>query len=344
LLLGLCHDENKACVGCVHRHTNIYYSRLRSSFGRKRVTAISEPLLEILLEGPITKKKAELSGMAWMDDTLVLLPQYPEEFGDAGVLFAIPKQSILDYLDGKADKPISPETINIVMPKLKDLIPDYEGFESIEFHGQDVYLTIESGKGNNMMGYLITGVLSPDKKEIHLDVSQMKEIPPPVQLDNRTDEALIIDQNKIYTFFEANGENINPHPVAHVFDLSLNTMGIVSFPHLEYGVTDATVGPDGGIWVINQIAPKDSDIYPRFDPLMNIPTQEITPDSLKHMERLIKLRFTDQGFMLADFPPIQIVLGDVPRNWEGLSLLDDRGFLLVTDKSPDTILGFVPMP
>jgi hypothetical protein len=38
------------------------------------------------------------------------------------------------------------------------------------------------------------------------------------------------------------------------------------------------------------------------------------------------------------------VFGGLGRNWEGLVRLDDRGFLLVTDLFPGTILGFVPAP
>jgi hypothetical protein len=32
------------------------------------------------------------------------------------------------------------------------------------------------------------------------------------------------------------------------------------------------------------------------------------------------------------------------RNWEGLVLFDQRGFLVATDKYPGTLLGFVEMP
>jgi hypothetical protein len=46
-----------------------------------------------------------------------------------------------------------------------------------------------------------------------------------------------------------------------------------------------------------------------------------------------------------DGPPIQMELtSDDARNWEGLVRLDERGFLIMTDKFPETILGFVTMP
>jgi len=71
---------------------------------------------------------------------------------------------------------------------------------------------------------------------------------------------------------------------------------------------------------------------------------EEVPNKNRQVERIIKLNFTDAGIKLADQPPVQIPLIHTARNWEGLALLDDRGFLLVTDKSPNTMLGFVPMP
>ena len=312
---------------------------------KKESQLVPQTLIEIPLDGPITKKKAELSGMAWLDeDTLVLLPQYPDVFGTPGILFTISKQAILDYLDHKSVEPILPGMIILDMPNFRDMIPDYEGFEAIEFHDKNIYLTIESGKGNHMMGYLISGVVSANNKEIQIDASQMTKIPPPIQLDNRTDEALLIDQGKIYTFFEANGASINSYPVAHVFDLNLNALGTVSFPHLEFRVTDTAMGTDDGIWVINQISQKDIDILPQFDPLSNTSPQVTSSATFMHVERLVKLNLDGKGFTIADFPPIQIKLGDTPRNWEGLAILDNRGFLLVTDKSPDTILGFVQMP
>jgi hypothetical protein len=58
---------------------------------------------------------------------------------------------------------------------------------------------------------------------------------------------------------------------------------------------------------------------------------------------------THEGIALADRPPLQLALSDdllgmIGRNWEGLARLDPRGFLLVTDTFPGTILAFVPAP
>ena len=70
------------------------------------------------------------------------------------------------------------------------------------------------------------------------------------------------------------------------------------------------------------------------------PTHRIFPQ----VERLlaIEIQADTRTIMLADRAPLYLRLaGPLPRNWEGLTRLDDRGFLLVTDEFPDTLLGFV---
>jgi len=306
--------------------------------------SMAQAIEEIPLNGSITKEKAELSGVAWVGDTLILLPQYPEKFGPKeGVLFAIPKQAILDYLDGKSKEPLTPYEIVLSAPGLKDSIHDYEGFESIGSWNNTIYLTIESGKDHNMLGYLVSGTISADQKEIALDTSHIVEIEPAIQMDNRTDEALVITQNKIFTFFEVNGASLNPHPAVHVFSLDLTPQDIISFPNLEYRVTDATLGPNGEIWVINNLTPNDAELFTKSDPLIEKYNVENSA-YVQQVERLVKLDFSVDGITLANSPPVQILLAKEPRNWEGLVLLDDRGFLLVTDKRPDTMLGFLPIP
>ena len=54
----------------------------------------------IELSGPISSPKAELSGMAWYGDNLILLPQYPDRFPSErdGCVFSISKKKILGYL------------------------------------------------------------------------------------------------------------------------------------------------------------------------------------------------------------------------------------------------------
>jgi hypothetical protein len=299
----------------------------------------------IPLDGPIAKKSAELSGLAWYGDTLILLPQYPERFGeDGGMLFAIPKQMIMDYLDGKSNTPITPTTIKMIAPGLSDSIHDFGGYEAIAFSGRNIYLTIEAGKNEKMMGYLVTGNISADQSEIRIDTTRIVKIPPPLLMDNRAYEALIVDEDRILAFFEVNGKNLNPSPIAHVFALDLSPLGTIPFPNLEYRVTDAARDSNGQIWVINKFSPNDEDITTRIDPLVEQYGQGTTHQEYGQVERLVALGETSTRITLMDKAPIQLKLFEDVRNWEGLVALDKRGFLLVTDKSPGTLLGFVPLP
>ena len=308
-------------------------------------TIAEQPVILIPLNGPIAHEDAELSGLAWQDDTLILLPQYPDRFGkDDGVLFAIPKSIILDVVDRKSKGPVTPTFIQFFASNLERSIHDFEGYEAIGFSGENVYLTIESGKDENMMGYLVGGKISADQSEMHVDPASLVEIPPPVLIDNRTDESIIVMEDRILTFFEANGKQFNANPVAHVFGLDLSPQGNISFPNLEYRVTDATLGPDGRIWVINKFAPNDTDILPRSDPVAANYGRGNTHKKYPQVERIVALDKGAAGLTLADLPPIPLELIEDVRNWEGLVALDNRGFLLVTDSSPGTMLAFVPLP
>ena len=43
-------------------------------------------------------------------------------------------------------------------------------------------------------------------------------------------------------------------------------------------------------------------------------------------------------------PPIQLYLEEKSRNWEGLARVDGKGFLMIVDEHPRTILAFIPKP
>ena len=70
----------------------------------------------------------------------------------------------------------------------------------------------------------------------------------------------------------------------------------------------------------------------------------------EQVERLVEMQIVDATTIeLVDRPPLQLQLtaewdNDGARNWEGLVRLDDLGFVVVTDRFPNTILGFVPLP
>ena len=303
-------------------------------------------VVEIELAGPVADRKAEVSGMAWFGEHLILLPQYPYSMG--GNVYAISKGDLLAVLDGEIDGPILPRPIPLAGPKPGSLVPGYDGLEAIGFRGQQVFITIEAFEDGATGGYLIDGRINADLSRLEIDGSILTPLPPPRAVFNGADEALLVSGDSVLTFFELNGSDLVEAPVARRFQLSLTGTGAIPFPHIPYRVTDATALNDAGeFWVINYFFPGEWEIHAGVrDPFPLRYGYGATHTQGQAVERLIKLRYAGSAITLADEPPIQLRLrGDgKSRNWEGIVRIDDRGFLLITDKHPTTLLAFVPYP
>jgi hypothetical protein len=295
--------------------------------------------------------EAEISGMAWYGDTLILLPQYPQRYAENlpqssdGALFALPKEDLLSFLF--SEQP--PDAANIsliplIAPNLSGQIAGFEGFEAIAFSAQHVFLTIEAKQSSGMMGYLISGTIADDLSQISLDSTSLVQIPPQAKLSNMTDEALFIAGNRVVTLYEANGAAVNPKPVAHQFDFLSQPLETIPFPNVEYRITDVTP-PDGQgqFWAINYFYPGDSKLKPGDDLLAARFGEGATHARYTTVERLLEFQYRKDGITLTDTPPLQLELIDDQhsRNWEAIAPLDDLGFILATDKFPETILAFV---
>jgi hypothetical protein len=114
------------------------------------------------------------------------------------------------------------------------------------------------------------------------------------------------------------------------------------FPHIEYRITDATtVDEYGRFWIINYYSGSDK-YYAENDPIAERVGIGATHSMFEHVERLVEFQLTESGIIFSGAAPIQFKLPNKePRKWEGVARLGERGFLVATDKSPDTILGFV---
>jgi hypothetical protein len=310
------------------------------------VAIVSEqPVIEIPLNGPVSEANAEVSGITWYGDWLILLPQYPSVLG--GSVYALAKADIIAFLDGEKEGPLTPRAIASNATDLEDL-PDYEGLEAIVFEGRRVYVTIEADRGSEMVAYLVAGKIEPDLSTLTLDTSKVVTIPAQTGVDNYSEESLLLFDDMVVTLYEANGRQLNESPMVHMFDRELNNLGTVSFPHVEYRITDATM-PDaeGRFWVINYVFEGSiGKLDPAPDPLVAHYGVGETHAKQNTVERLLEFQYSAAGVTLTDRPPLQLTLrsDEKGRNWEGVARLDERGFLLVTDKFPDTILGFVEMP
>lgn len=306
------------------------------------------PVIPIELDGDIAGARAELSAMAWYGDTLLIVPQYPARFpgGRSGSIFMLTKAEILDYLDGRSNTPLTPRLLPFNADGVRGEFRNFEGYEAIAVVGNTVFMTIEARQSLGMVGYIVRGTIAPDLSSLTLDAATLQEIPPQAAIANRTDEAVSVAGERVITFYESNGQAVNPSPVAHVFDLALNPLGTIPSLSLEYRITEATpVDEQGQFWVINSFFPVEAYADEiSTDTLAE--TYGVGPSHAKSyvVERLVAMRMTEEGVERVEQPPLYLELSadGAARNWEGLVRLDQRGFLLATDRFPGTILAFVP--
>ncbi len=309
------------------------------------MTVVPErPVQRIELAGPAAEARAEISGMAWCGDQVILLPQYPGLFRKdyAPSVFAIPSADIAAYLSGKDTTAIEPLQLPFYYNDLDTAILGFEGFEAIAFKGRTFYVTMESSPAGEMKGYIVRGEVIGDCERLELDPESMVPIEPQAALSNMTDEAIVVFGDDVYTFYEANGVNVNPSPVVHLFNPDLIPTTTVPLASLEYRITDATTPDEQGFfWVINYFYPGDTKLNPGIDQIAESYGVGESHQAADQVERLVAYRITDEGLVLADVPPVYLVLSDEEaRNWEGLVRFQE-GFLLITDKFPSTILAFV---
>ncbi len=308
------------------------------------------PVTLLPLDGPAAQRNAEFSGMAWHGESLILLPQYPSRFaaqtdGADGALFILSKAEILDALDASPVPALTPRPLPVFLGDLPHQVRGYEGFEAIAFEGDTACLTIEASPAG-MKGYLVCGALAPDLSALRLDPATLTEIPLPAQVPNKSDESLLWTAQGWAAFYEVNGAQLAPASFAVLFSPTLEPTGNVPFPRLEYRLTDVSaLDAEGVFWGINYFYPGDVEQRTDDDPLAAQYGLGASHTRGGPVERLVAFRWTADGVTLLDAPPIylQLLPDGEARNWEGLVRLDARGFLLATDKYPQTLLGFVPV-
>ena len=290
----------------------------------------------IILNGDIANPDQEISGLAWHNDNLILLPQYP-----SNKIYSIPKQQIIDFLDSSLTT-IFPNEINWKSLGLEKGVKGFEGYESIVFSDDTVYVTIEAERYKVNSGYIAYGIIDNSKNEIIINYKSLKKIETPVTLRNMTYETILLYNDSVITIYEVNSINVNQSPVFHQFDKKLNSHMIKPFPYIEYRITDATeMDSEGKFWVTNYFWPGD---YNLIKP--NLSYAITTKKDIKSVERLLEFQFVNEGIERTETEPINIKLSEFgdSRNWEGIVRLDNMGFLIATDKFPETILAFIPMP
>ncbi|HEX3050758.1 MAG TPA: hypothetical protein VHP83_08905 [Aggregatilineaceae bacterium] len=304
------------------------------------------PVTLIELAGPAADADAEISGLTWYGDTLLLVAENPNLYasaGYAGAFFTLDKAAIVAYLASDSPAPLEPEPLPILSADIPRTIPGFDGFEAAVVQDDTLYLLIEAiAADGTMRGYLVSGALSPDG--VTLDLENRVELLPQTDFFNTSYESLLIDDNTLLAFYEANGAVVNPDAEVYRVSPDLSSSETIPFLPLEYRLTDVTQPDANGLfWGINYFYPGDDFLAADTDPLAD--PRGSTHENYPQVERLVAFQLGADGITLADADPIWLELeGEDARNWEGIERLDDRGFLLVTDKYPQTLLGFVPLP
>jgi hypothetical protein len=306
----------------------------------------------IPLAGPVADSQAEISGLAGRGDTLFLLPQHPFRMAagraEHGLLYALPKTQLRAFLAGRSEGPLRPRPVPLVAPRLRERSPVYQGCEALAF-GDGAYLTTEAvadAETGAMRGFLFKGHLQEDT--LRLNERRRVTLPPQTSTRNMAYEALVVRPRRVLVFYEANGRNVNPQPLAAAFSPALRMLRPLAFPPLEYRLTDATAPNAGGrFWATNYFFPGEREkLDPAADPLAasNGSTSRHAPRG--PVERLVEFRVKRRRIERTATPPLRLsARPGAPRNWEGVARLrtDARGdgFLLATDQYPRTLLAFV---
>tara|TARA_B100000508_G_scaffold79460_1_gene61855 strand:- start:396 stop:1361 length:966 start_codon:yes stop_codon:yes gene_type:complete len=300
--------------------------------------------IEIPLQGEAADRSLEMSGLAWYGDYLILMPQYVNK--KAPGFYFLSKKKINEWLDGDRSKALKPGKIDLIIPNYDNVIGGYQGFEGLCFSGNKVYLLMESKNDGVMSSYIVAGAMDFKKKRLEIEQGKIEQITPPKNINNMGYESILKHKYRLLVLFEANGININPNANAEYYTTSLKHKESVSFPNVEYRITDVTdIDGKGRFWALNYFWPGEKEMLnPGKDLIIKNYEEGKTHQQYEHVERLVEYKIRSNQISRTDSPPIQLVLDETSRNWEGLVRLDKKGFLMIVDEHPRTILSFVAKP
>ena len=275
--------------------------------------------IEVPLDGLITDRKQEISGMTTYKDNLILLPENRN-----GYYFYIPFDEIMNTL--RTGDKILPVQKTFTTRKLKERYPGLDGFEAIAFNGDDVYIMVEVRIDGKMAGLLLWGTIIPSTMEIDIPEENIMLIKPPAQIDNFSFESLTITDGQLIMIYETNGSKTIDKPFQYVVNLDDMSINKTPFPNIDFRLTDATSVVDNKFWMINYYWTGDKET-------LGVPNDV-------GIERLVEFKLGTDGITRSNIPYITLDNLDDPHNWEGLVRFSN-GFLICTDKWPRMVLGYI---
>lgn len=303
-------------------------------------------ILKIPLLGEISARSAEISGMCWYGDNLILLPQYPSNFdSDSGKIFFLKKSLLLNSISNSDNAALEPDYYSVNSTDFDDLFRLGSGFESITINENSAYFTIENMNGGKTETILIRGEIDSINKRIELKKESIIKDPTDLFIHNISSESILYYNNIIIPIFEVFGKNINKNPKVSVFNQNLEFIKKINFPNIEYRITDVTsVDEKGKFWAINYFYPGDNKkLNPAQDEIILHHGLGKSHYIYDPVERLIQFQIRENEIVLTEQPPVYLELTkNNGRNWEAIAKLNDIGFIIATDTFPETILAFVP--
>lgn len=318
-----------------------------------RTPVLETPVQLIPLATPLDQDIAEYSSMTWCGDRLILIPQYPKRLAkqfttsNSSYFYALAKQDILDFLDGKTNRPLTAEPIEVRENSLRSRTLVFDGYEGAACDGDTLWLTIESvGILRNYRSYLVPANIrvKKGKTTIRIDAKRIIKLGSQSGLVNKGDEAVTVWRNSVITFHEVNSQQRIDRPVAQQFDKLSGRRSEIAFPNLPFRLTDVTsVDANNRFWGINYRYSSDDFSDRSVDPVGEQYPIGNSHQGSDNVERLIEFEIKNSKVLMVKQSPIQLLmLSSVGRNWEALARLDNRGLLIATDKHPTSLFGFVP--
>lgn len=295
------------------------------------------------LAAPLDTPQAQLSGLTWCGEQLLLLPQYPRfDSEHPASLYSLEKNQILNVISTTSTEPLQAERISFKDNALRAGLSGFDGFEAIVCRDNDLWLSIETEADETTFN---TSVIKAKRSEpaliqahyqVHSTVQSISNI------RNFSDETLVLAPDALISIHEANAASADTHATA--ISLLTGKQKRISIPAVPYRITDATALDDyHRFWVINYQWEENESLSENNDWVAEKYPLGATHLLEKNVERLIEFELTETGILRTETPPIYLELSqENGRNWEGIVRLDNLGFLLVSDEYPSTYFGFVP--
>ena len=188
-----------------------------------------------------------------------------------------------------------------------------------------------------------------DEETLEITIPEQTLIPfeVPTFVDNMSYESLVINKNRVYALFEANGDSLIENP--YVLSVNVSGKNIKKHPtsSINYRIADATrIDQYNRFWAINYHYPGDKQtLKPSKDLMISKYGEGPTHSKSERVERLVEYKINKNRVILTGNPHIELELeGEkTSRKWEALARYENKGFLIATDKYPTTILAYVPL-